>query len=341
VSDVFVAGCGVVSPAGWGMTSFREALNRGAPIEIKEMIRPGLPRRVQARPVPPPASRPAYFGHARFRRTSPIAQFAVAAAVEALGGETLLGKSENQSLGVVLTVMSGSVNYSRRFYDETLKNPATASPLVFPETVFNAPASHLAAMIGTTAINYTLVGDPGTFLQGIALAADWLASGRVEACLVVAAEEQDWTTAEAFSLFERNVVVSAGAGALCLRRQPRGPKAAKLLTISEPQLYSRQQSRAAAARQVRSGFGIGNSRQLLCDGLTGLSRLDADEQGAWQDWTGPRISPKTILGESMAAAPAWQCIAAIETAAATNCTEAIVSVVGCNQQAIAAQFAIT
>ena len=70
--------------------------------------------------------------------------------------------------------MSGSVNYSRRFYDETLKDPATASPLVFPETVFNAPASHLAALLGTTAINYTLVGDPGTFLQGIALAADWL-----------------------------------------------------------------------------------------------------------------------------------------------------------------------
>ncbi len=56
--------------------------------------------------------------------------------------------------------------YSRRFYEEVLRDPATASPLIFPETVFNAPASHLAAFLGTTAINYTLVGDEGTFLAG-------------------------------------------------------------------------------------------------------------------------------------------------------------------------------
>jgi len=38
-------------------------------------------------------------------------------------------------------------------YDETLRDPTTASPLFFPETVFNAPASHIAALLGTTAIN--------------------------------------------------------------------------------------------------------------------------------------------------------------------------------------------
>jgi hypothetical protein len=339
VSGIFVAGCGVVSPAGWGLASFNEALRRGEPIATKDMVRPGIPRPVRARTVPSPVARPSYFAHPRFRRTSPIAQYAVAAAVEALGGESALGKPENQSLGVVLCVMSGCVNYSRRFYDETLKNPATASPLVFPETVFNAPASHLAAMIGTTAINYTLVGDPGTFLQGIALAADWLTSGRVEGCLVIGAEEQDWTTAEAFSLFEREIVIAAGAGALYLRNEPE--KTAELLSITKPRLYSRNQRRSVAARNVRDHFGSGTSQQLLCDGLTGLPHLDADEQNAWQDWAGPRISPKQVLGESMAAAPPWQCIAAFQEAQATGCREAIISVVGCNQQAIGARFGIT
>ena len=52
-------------------------------------------------------------------------------------------------LGIVACTMAGSVAYSRRFYEEVLREPATASPLVFPETVFNAPASHLAAYLGT------------------------------------------------------------------------------------------------------------------------------------------------------------------------------------------------
>lgn len=338
VSDIYVAGSGAVSPAGWGVRYLQEALARDEAIGTKEMTRPGIRRPVQSRPVPPPGSRPGYFGHARFRRTSPIAQYAVAAAVEALGGESALGKPEYQSLGVVLCVMSGCVNYSRRFYDETLKNPATASPLVFPETVFNAPASHLAAMIGTTAINYTLVGDPGTFLQGIALAADWLTSGRVEGCLVIGAEEQDWTTAEAYSLFERDIIISAGAGALFLRKG--SSNAAYLESVTSPLLYSRTQSRAEAARKIRAEIPGSKSDQLLCDGLTGLPRLDADEAAAWADWTGPRISPKKILGESMAAGPAWQCIAGLDKASISQCHGLIVNAVGCNQQAIAATFAI-
>jgi 3-oxoacyl-(acyl-carrier-protein) synthase len=77
----------------------------------------------------------------------------------------------------VVCVFSGCVNYSSRFYSETLKDPATASPLVFPETVFNAPASHLSAFLGNSAINYTLVGDSGTFLIGLAMAAQWLSDG--------------------------------------------------------------------------------------------------------------------------------------------------------------------
>ncbi len=94
-------------------------------------------------------------------------------------------------LGIIVGVMAGNVTYSRRFYEEVLHNPATASPLIFPETVFNAPASHLAAFLGAKVIGYTLVGDDGTFLQGLALAAQWLADDKVDACVVIGAEETD------------------------------------------------------------------------------------------------------------------------------------------------------
>src|SRR6266516_423411 len=287
---IFVHGIGAVSPAGWGVLPLREALAKGEPLPFKELARPGWTRSLRVRPVPSPSPRPSFLTHARLRRTSPITQFAVAAALEALGDDAARVTSASLRLGIVLCVMTGCVNYSRRFYDETLKDPATASPLVFPETVFNAPASHLAALLGTTAINYTLVGDPGIFLQGLAMAGDWLLAGRVDGCLVVGAEEIDWLTADAYGLFARKIILSDGAGAVYVRRsdpairrlsgegsqrsEASGPfpswegsgvgsapsltgensthPAVQLHSITEPHLYLRHQDRAQAARRMRA-----------------------------------------------------------------------------------------
>ena len=276
--------------------------------------------------------------HARLRRTSPIAQHAVGAALEALGTDAAPVGNGSLRLGIVLCVMAGCVNYSRRFYDETLKDPSTASPVIFPETVFNSPASHLAALLGTTAINYTLVGDPGVFLQGIALGADWLLSERVDGCLVVGAEEIDWLTTEAFQLFDRRGAVSEGAGALYLRREPHSGSVIRLEAVTQAHSFSKRQTRAQAAQRARTEIGDAGPKSLLCDGLQGVPRLDRAEEAAWRDWTGARLSLKMVLGEGLMAAAAWQCVAAIDALQQSGYTTATVSVVGCNQQAIAARF---
>jgi len=257
--------------------------------------------------------------------------------LEALGTAQDLVLQKSLRLGIILCVMSGCVNYSRRFYDETLKNPATASPLVFPETVFNAPASHLAALLGATTINYTLVGDPSVFLQGLSLAGEWLLEERVDGCLVIGSEELDWMTAEAFSIFQRNVIVSDGAAALYLGTQ--GPGAlARIQSVTEPYLFSKRQTRAEAARRARTELGPTQSDELLCDGLVGDLPIDEAERTTWEDWTNGRMSPKSVLGEGLAASSAWQCVAAVDAIQQARFKSAIVSVVGCNQQAIAARF---
>jgi hypothetical protein len=234
--------------------------------------------------------------------------------------------------------MTGCVKYSQRFYDEALKDPSTASPLVFPETVFNAPASHLGALLGTTAINYTLVGDPGTFLQGLALAADWLSTERVDGCVVIGAEELDWLVAEAFCLFERGGIMSEGAGALYLAREPNETGNIELHAVTDPQLFSPSRSRCQAAQRMREELNSASPDALLCDSRQGVLRLDAAEEVAWKDWDGLRLSPKKIFGEAFMAAAAWQCVAAVDGIAQGSCTSASVSVVGSNEQAIAAQF---
>jgi 3-oxoacyl-(acyl-carrier-protein) synthase len=339
MSRIYVHGCGAVSPAGWGVAPLRTALDNGVPLPVKPLPRPGWTTPLDVRQVSPPLPRPDFMSHGRLRRTSPISQHVVAAALEALGSDRSLLATGNFRLGIVLCVMSGCVNYSRRFYDEVLREPATASPLVFPETVFNAPASHIGALLGTAAMNYTLIGDPGTFLEGVAVAAQWLSNGQVDGCLVIGAEEADWLTSEAYYLFAHRVVLSDGAGALYLKKETNGALA-ELRGITDCHLYLKNQSRNKAAERVRSQLPDCQPEHLLADGLQDLPRLDKAEAQAWRDWSSARISPKKVLGEGLMAAAAWQCVAAVDALAQKKCAGASVSIVGCNQQAIGAHFGV-
>ena len=339
MNQIYIEGCGAVSPAGWGTAALCDVIKKGEAAGNTELPRPGWQEPFLIRAVPPPKPRPVFLTHARLRRTSPITHYAVAAALEALGNDAEKVTTGKLRLGIVLCVMSGCVNYSRRFYDETLRDPGTASPLVFPETVFNAPASHIAALLGTTAINYTLVGDPGTFLQGIALAADWLVEERVDACLVIGAEEHDWLTSDAFRLFFRRIILSDGAGALYLKAATNSPTFVQLSAVTDSYPFSQNQSRAQAAERMRAELPAFSDNHLLCDGLQSLPRLDRAEAKAWRDWRGPRLSLKKILGEGLMAAAAWQCVVAIDALRQSHYNAASISVVGCNQQAIGAHFA--
>jgi hypothetical protein len=332
---VGVVGWGAVSPAGWGMLPFREALARNEPWPTQPLVWHGDARPLHVRAVPAAHPRPPFLAHPRMRRTSPLAQYLVAAALEAIGtGEKPPATSR---IGIVLCVMAGCVNYSKRFYAETLANPATASPLIFPETVFNAPASHLAALLGTGEINYTLVGDPGTYLQGLAVAAQWLLEDRVDGCLVAGAEEKDWMTSAALQMLNPGSVLSEGAGALYLRRVAPG-EAITLEAVTSPQLYTAGRARSEAAGAMRAELPPGSPGDLLCDSAQGIAAEDAAERAAWQSWAGARLSPKRILGEAFNASAAWQCVAAVDCLHRQSHPAAHVSVVGCNEQTIGARF---
>src|SRR5436190_6837517 len=184
MSKIYVHGCGAVSPAGWDVDSLIQSVREKRVIALKELKRPGWAAHLLVRVVPPTSPRPAFLSHPRLRRASAITHYAVSAALEALGEAASKVNDGSLRVGVIFCVLTGCVNYSRRFYDEAWRDPATASPLLFPETVFNAPSSHLAALLGSQEINYTLIGDPGTFLQGLALAAEWLSHESLDGCLV-------------------------------------------------------------------------------------------------------------------------------------------------------------
>jgi 3-oxoacyl-(acyl-carrier-protein) synthase len=338
MSRIFVAGLGAVSPAGWNVAALRDALDKGEPLPVQAMTRPGWEKPLPARLVPNPSVRPEFLAHPRLRRTSPITHYAAAAALEAVAGLRTNPAVKSFRLGVVACLQSGCVQYSSRFYDETLKNPAMASPLIFPETVYAAPASHVAALLENVVLAYSLVGDPASFLQGVSLAIQWLDENRVDACLVIGAEEANWIIADALWHLDRRAIVTAGAGALCLCREANWSSGVELATVTDAHTYTARLDRTRAAQAMRGQLGKNSPKELLCDGIGNSPRTDAAERGAWSNWTGPRISPKQILGEGLMAAAAWQCVTACDAVANGRFAAANVSLVGSNQQAIGARF---
>jgi hypothetical protein len=332
MSRIFIHGLGAVSPAGWGMGALRTALDRNQPITATDLARPGWEKPLRIRSIPAPLERPAFLSHPRLRRAGDMAHHTVAAALEALGERGTQGR-----MGIIVTMLAGLVAYTRRFYEGVLRDPATASPMLFPETVFNAPASHLAAYLGSTAPSSTLVGDDGMFLQGLGVAAHWLAAGDVDGCLVIGVEELDWLIPNALRLFYRDDVYSSGAGAIYLTANADGAMA-ELAAVTDSISFTLKQGRAEAARKARSQLPPHAPGELLCSSAHEVPRRDAAENAAWKDWAGARLKPGAILGEAFAASAAWQCVAACDSVRRNNFKAANVSVVGTSQQAVAARF---
>lgn len=333
---VYIAGVGAVSAAGWGVAPLRAAVEQGRPLPLTEIPRPGWSKPLLVRTVPAPVPRPAFLAHPRLRRVSPLTHYAAGAVLEALGmaSDTV----RNGRLGLVCCLQSGTVQYALRFFEETVRDPATASPLLFPETVFAAPASHIAALLGRPLLVHTFMGDPGAFLQALAIGAGWVAEGRTDGCVVVGTEEHNWLHADAVCQFDHRSILSVGAGAVLLAAEPSAAGAVTLDQITDAHSYTSATDQRQAAVAMRAQLPPGTPSELLCDGLGGAFRLHAAEAAAWRDWPGPRLSLKPVLGEGFMAGAGWQCVLAADALMTGRCAAAQVSVVGCNQQAIGARL---
>src|SRR3712207_1201494 len=119
----------------------------------------------------------------------------------------------------------------RRPPRSTLFPYTTLCRSLFPETVFNAPASHLAAILGITGASYTLVGDGAVGVLALKMAEDLMTGDAIDRCLVVGAEEADWLLCDAYSRWRllrkappvepftntpHGTILSEGAGAVLL-----------------------------------------------------------------------------------------------------------------------------
>lgn len=346
--QILISGVGAVSPAGWSADELVTATLANKILPHQELTREGCEHSCKIRRVPKPQQKQSFARHPRLRRASAISRYVAAAGLEALGGTRATAvKEEKLRLGIIVVFATGCVTYTRRFFEEMLDDPSLASPILFPETVFNAPASHLSAILGSTGTSYTLLADSAGFLSGLQLARDWLLTDQCDGCLVIGAEETDWLISEAMHLFSREAILAEGAGALYLERSESSasstnPKA-QLCQLTPPLLYTNRQDKKSAAAKMRDLLEIKPSQEkqtLLVDGLQGVRGSDQIEAGTWQDWQGRRLSPRRLVGDALGASVAWQCVNAVTLLNNSyhECCSAIVSGIGLNQQSQAAIF---
>ena len=336
-----ITGWGAVSPAGWGASALTAAVNAALPLPFMTECRGGGAPERRFRRVPASPVIPDWMKHPRMRRTTMIARHAVAAAMEAIGAERLqLAQSGAWRVGVVFCTMSGCVQFSRRFFSEVINDPKLASPILFPETVYNAPASHLSALLNSREMCNTLVGDSAHFIRGLEMGAMWLEDGEVDAALIVAAEELDWLSDEALLLFDEQGVAAEGAAAVLMERgEPGAGRDVCVSHITQAWTYGRKVSRLHAAQQVMRELCAdeqAKGRALLADGLGAGNRADMAEQQAWASWTGLRSSVRPVVGEGFGITSGWQVVHACESLAAGSCDRALISAVGLGQQAVGA-----
>ncbi|HWL53954.1 MAG TPA: beta-ketoacyl synthase N-terminal-like domain-containing protein [Chthoniobacteraceae bacterium] len=325
--SLVVAGTGWVTPLGCGRDEVFDRLAAGESAAV-EALPPSSDDRRAARhrqapqwyvPVPDrltagTAKMP------RIRRSSAITHLAMTAGLAALE-EAGLPLSPGgfppeiaARTAVVFAVCSGGVQYTRRLYEKIVHEGASgASPLLFPETVYNAPASHLAAALGLDGISYTLVGDGSVGLAALGFAEELLACHpELDQCVVVGSEESDWILWEGYATWRlcakepcvrlhrsppAGMLLGEGAVALVVRRpeESPGPRIATAATS-----YARRRDAASALGDLLA------SSAAPCDWVVGSANgtwIDAVEAAALKRHLpgAPTFYPKQALGEALGA----------------------------------------
>ena len=303
--SIVISGIGAVSGAGWNA----DALANSNVVPARPSERTVGALTTQDVPVPPPSAPLSFAREARLRRVSPISRYAVAAALEALGeARRAQVQAGSLRLGIIFTILNGCVNYSRRFFTEVLADPHTASPILFPETVFNAPASHLSALLGSGEINYTIIGDRANFLPAMQLGSDWLREGRVDGVLVISAEESDWLSGEAAALYDPELRVGEGGAAVYLERETASSTGAvRLVGPVVAEGFGSGQSRPAAMQEVASQLP---TAEIFSTSLTGSMKSDADECSSYAEGS-PLLSPLKNVGSGLGVSSGWQIVATV------------------------------
>jgi len=315
-----IAGTGWVTPLGRGLEVVWGRLLSGDEA-LAQPISDALEKQSYSVFPVPTAVLKGLPAHPRLRRASAISRFAAAAGLDALVDAGVRINPENsRRMALVFAISNGGVIYTKRFYHDVVGLGAqSASPLLFPETVFNAPASHLAAILGITGASYTLVGDGAVGVLAMKMAVDLMANEAVDYCLVVGAEEADWLLCDAYHKWRllraqppiepfrqspKGMILSEGAGAVLLAREGR----VEMDMVDPGANFSRRRQASQSLSRILSN--LANERSEIIIASANGTFIDLAESSAvLREMPDALVyAPKPAVGESVGASAIWQII---------------------------------
>ncbi|MCD6562153.1 MAG: hypothetical protein J7L16_10430 [Deltaproteobacteria bacterium] len=191
MSNIAITGIGIVSPLGIGKKTFWENC-RKAETGIKKIASfdtgslrsniAGVVEDFQPKLFMPPAA---------YRKMSRVSRMSVAASIEAIKDSGLdMGRVNRERVAVIMGTAYGSSSRVEDFYVSLLKDgPRGAQPFLFPETVPNAPASHISMFHDITGPNTTFCQNALSAENAILYARNLLLQGQVDIVLVGGADE--------------------------------------------------------------------------------------------------------------------------------------------------------
>ena len=330
MNGLSILGAGCVTALGRDWETVWSRIQKGETPDFTTLQGPGCPAPVGVYKTPLPEVPESIAP--RLRRSGTISYFACAAAADAMEKS---GPFSGGRTALIYAASDGSVAYTRRFYEDVVAR-GTGSPLLFPETVYNAPASHMAAMLGLDGVVLTLVNDATAAIAALSTAADLIHSGEADRCLVVAAEELDWVSCEGYRRWNltasspnsnQGAVLTEGAVALVLG--PPSPVHPQILRVHPGRTLPRHSNRRRIIAQVLAELADGEKPAVAVLSSSGPARQE--EVSVRECFPGARVLvPKRVAGEAFAASGLLQCLCAWKALGPSG--KAVVPVLGWSGQ---------
>ncbi|MES1244382.1 MAG: beta-ketoacyl synthase N-terminal-like domain-containing protein [Acidobacteriota bacterium] len=212
MNPIWVTGLGTVGAYGSGEASLRRALASAGPISPAELDRSGgyhLARAARRALMVDPALLREWLSPGEARRMSPPSRLAVTAARMALRAAGLEGIADERT-GVVLATAFGPSSYSEGLLRQILlEGPESASPILFMESVANAPAAQIAISAKARGPSVTICQREAGALLAVGQAAADVAASRVPRALAGSVDEM---TPLLHSLLDRFGAVARNGG---------------------------------------------------------------------------------------------------------------------------------
>lgn len=154
----------------------------------------------------------------RFRRSADISRYTMLAVKLAMD-DANISSSNSNNFGIIIGLTHGALNYTQSYHKLLITEGAeSVSPILFSDSVLNAPAGNASICFGIHGPVHTIIGGKTITTKAIILAAQMLTAGVVDKSIVVCAEELNELSFLCYSRLGLNSI-SEGAGAILLENE--------------------------------------------------------------------------------------------------------------------------